>query len=141
MTKYKYDIFLSHASEDKDEFVRPLHKLLTESNINVFYDEESLKFGDKLTNELQIALVESRIILIVISNKFFEKKWTVWEKYISEFLEVEGKTKIIPYFLNIDDMKSLYKKCPNLMNTLGLSSKKHDVSMTAKLLIEHIHEN
>jgi hypothetical protein len=44
-----YDAFISHASEDKDGFVRPLAKELSRRGFRVWYDEFSLKVGDKLT--------------------------------------------------------------------------------------------
>jgi len=44
----KWDLFISHASEDKVGFVKPLAVFLTRSGIKVWYDEFSLKFGDSL---------------------------------------------------------------------------------------------
>ncbi len=40
-----YDLFISHASEDKDEFVRPLAISLIRKGWKVWYDELSLKVG------------------------------------------------------------------------------------------------
>jgi hypothetical protein len=41
----KPDIFISHASEDKDAFVRPLATKLTALGLTVWYDEFSLRVG------------------------------------------------------------------------------------------------
>jgi hypothetical protein len=43
-----WDVFISHASEDKDSFVRPLAEALTESGLQVWFDETALKIGDSL---------------------------------------------------------------------------------------------
>ena len=37
-----YDVFISHASEDKDGFVRPLAEALQKHRVEVWYDEFSL---------------------------------------------------------------------------------------------------
>src|SRR4051794_9592912 len=38
-----YDVFISHATEDKDEVVRPLAHALRERSVNVWYDEFELR--------------------------------------------------------------------------------------------------
>ena len=41
----EYDVFISHASEDKDEVVRPLASALIDEGLTVWYDEFELKIG------------------------------------------------------------------------------------------------
>jgi hypothetical protein len=43
-----WDIFISHASEDKETFVRGLARELQEAGWRVWYDEFSLSAGDSL---------------------------------------------------------------------------------------------
>ncbi len=43
-----YDVFVSHASEDKDDLVRPLVRALEAANVAVWYDESELRLGDRL---------------------------------------------------------------------------------------------
>ena len=54
-TKKRWDAFISHASEDKEKFVRPLAHKLTLMNIEVWYDEFTLKVGDSLSEKLMKA--------------------------------------------------------------------------------------
>lgn len=42
-----YDAFISYASEDEEKFVRPLAIKLKEKNLSIWYDEFSLKVGDR----------------------------------------------------------------------------------------------
>ena len=44
--QYSYDVFISHASEDKDDFVRALAVELERYSVRVWYDEFSMKLGD-----------------------------------------------------------------------------------------------
>lgn len=45
-------MFISHASEDKEDFVRPLAETLQQLGVNVWYDEFTLKVGDSLRQKL-----------------------------------------------------------------------------------------
>jgi hypothetical protein len=42
-----HDVFISHASEDKDDFVRPLANALIEQGLNVWYDEMTLRIAEQ----------------------------------------------------------------------------------------------
>ena len=52
-----YDVFISHASEDKDEFVRPLANALMELGMKVWFDEMTLKIGDSLRQKIDNCLL------------------------------------------------------------------------------------
>ena len=43
-----HDVFISHASEDKDAIVRPLANALISCGLKVWYDEFTLRIGDSL---------------------------------------------------------------------------------------------
>jgi hypothetical protein len=45
-----FDVFISHASEDKDEIVRPLATALQSSGLSVWYDKFELRIGDSNAN-------------------------------------------------------------------------------------------
>ena len=55
-----YDVFICHASEDKETFVRPLAEALHLENIAVWYDEFTLKLGDSIRRSLDKGLKQSR---------------------------------------------------------------------------------
>ena len=74
-----YDAFISHASEDKLLFVRPLAEALNENNIAVWYDEFSLKPGDSLRRSIDLGLSKSRFGIVVLSRAFMGKQWPEWE--------------------------------------------------------------
>lgn len=70
-----YDVFISHASEDKDSFVRRLAERLIEEHIEVWYDEFSLSIGDSLRESIDRGLSQSRFGVVVLSTNFFSKNW------------------------------------------------------------------
>lgn len=90
----KYDLFLSHASEDKNSLVRSLSSLLKAFGVKVWYDEFSLKIGDSLSRSIDKGLSESDYGLIVLSKHFIKKDWTDYE--LRGLLAKElGKGKVV----------------------------------------------
>lgn len=73
------DLFLSHATEDKDAFVRPLAHALQGLGLEVWYDEFSLRPGDSLRKSIDAGLASARFGVVVLSEAFFAKRWTEWE--------------------------------------------------------------
>jgi TIR domain-containing protein len=75
----KWDVFISHASEDKNEIARPLAEALQKKGLSVWYDDFSLKIGDSLRAAIDYGLVNSRYGVVILSKNFFAKHWPVQE--------------------------------------------------------------
>lgn len=75
----RYDVFISHASEDKHDFVRPLAQELRKNRVEVWYDEFSLNLGMSLRQSIDEGLAQSRYGIVVLSPNFFQKGWPEWE--------------------------------------------------------------
>ena len=43
-----WDVFISHAGEDKDDVARPLFVALHDLGVSVWFDEAELRIGDSL---------------------------------------------------------------------------------------------
>jgi hypothetical protein len=90
-----YDLFICHASEDKDGFVRPLAEALRSEHVAVWYDEFTLKFGDSIRRSLDKGLKQSRLGVVVFSHAFFDKKWPQYELDGLAEREMKGHDKVI----------------------------------------------
>ena len=97
----KWDVFISHATEDKADLVRPLAEALRKSGISVWYDEFSLKMGDSLRASIDYGLANSRYGVVVASKHFFAKHWPVQELNGFWSRESAGKSVILPVWHNI----------------------------------------
>lgn len=75
----EYDVFISHASEDKDEVVRPLALALKNKGLKVWYDEFELRIGDSLRRKIDKGLAKSKFGIVVLSKSFIKKGWTNYE--------------------------------------------------------------
>ena len=62
-----HDVFICHASEDKDGFVRSLADTLRTNHVDVWYDEFTLKVGDSLREAIDRGLTSSRFGIVVLS--------------------------------------------------------------------------
>ena len=100
-TEYRYDVFISHATEDKDDVVRPLAKALIDRSLRVWYDEFELRIGDSLRRKIDAGLAQSRFGIVVLSHAFFEKNWTQYELDGLVTREMTGEQIILPLWHRI----------------------------------------
>jgi hypothetical protein len=66
-------LFISHASEDKTDFVRPLAEAL-KSHFAIWYDEHELTLGDSLLKKINAGLAACDYGVVVLSPAFFQKR-------------------------------------------------------------------
>lgn len=98
-----YDVFISHASQDKDAVARPLAEQLTKRGYRVWFDEFVLRVGSSLTGEINKGLARSRHGIIILSPAFFERQWTEYElKGLVQREFSSGRDCILPVWHNID---------------------------------------
>ena len=100
-TPRDYDVFISHASEDKDEVVRPLALALRDKGLSVWYDEFELKIGDSLRRKIDLGLARSNFGIVVISRDFIKKGWTNYELDGLITRSVSGEQQLLPIWHNI----------------------------------------
>jgi hypothetical protein len=129
----EFDVFISHASEDKDGFVRALARALEDRHLHPWYDEFTLRPGDSLRRSIDHGLLTSQAGIIVLSQAFFSKRWTAYELDGLVQLNAGGSNQIarggqtgsrlIPvwYGVGSDDVARF---SPSLANLIALNSSK-----------------
>ena len=118
-----YDIFICHASEDKNVLVRPLANALKKENIVVWYDEFELKPGDSLRESIDRGLAKSRFGVVVLSPNFFKKKWTNRELSGLTARQMNGDPQIIiPIWHNIT-IDDVLEYLPPLADVFSIQSR------------------
>lgn len=96
----KKKLFISHASEDKDDFVRPLAEALS-VDFEVWYDEYKLKIGCSLLEEISKGLADCDFGVVVLSKDFFAKNWPQKELNGLFALEKKDKKVILPIWKGV----------------------------------------
>lgn len=102
MTTNNWDIFISHASEDKESFVKPLAETLKSLGMRVWYDDFTLSIGDSLSRSIDKGLVNSNYGIIVLSPNFIQKDWPEYELRGLFAKEIGNNKVILPIWHQID---------------------------------------
>jgi hypothetical protein len=147
-----YDVFVSHATEDKP-YVEPLVEALEAAGIKVWFDKTALEWGDDLRPSIDRGLANCRYGIVVLSKAFLgKKKWTEYELNSLFALEQPGKKIILPIWHGItrDDLlqygagfadrlakissKDSYEDIvESLLNLVGRSKPRTATALTAPL--------
>lgn len=117
----EYDLFISHASEDKDDFVRPLAETLQGLGLKVWYDEFSMRVGDSLRRKIDSGLRNSRYGTVVLSADFIKKEWTNYELDALVAREMNGHKMILPIWHKITKT-DVMNYSPNLADKIALNT-------------------
>lgn len=126
-------MFLSHASKDKISFVEELKQVLDQLGILIFYDKDSIEWGDKWKEKILEGVAQSEFAIIVISENFFGREWT--EKELSEFLNRQnssGQKIILPILFNVT-VQQLESRYPDLADIQAIVSSDHSKEEIALL--------
>lgn len=131
----EYDLFISHASEDKEDLVRPLAVALEKLGVKVWYDEFTLKVGDSLRRSIDSGLSNSRFGTVVLSSSFFSKNWTQYELDGMTAKEMDGRKMILPIWHKVTKSEVI-KFSPTLADKVALNSSVHSTEEIAQLIAD-----
>ncbi len=127
----EYNVFISHASEDKDEIVRPLAYALQSEGLTVWYDEFELKIGDSLRRKIDKGLANSKFGIVVLSKEFIRKGWTNYELDGIITKAVTGEQVVLPIWHNITK-KEVIDFSPSLADKLARNTSSYTVEEIAE---------
>lgn len=133
----EYDVFISHASEDKDSVVRPLAEALLERGLKVWYDEFELKIGDSLRRKIDIGLLKSRFGVVILSRNFIRKGWTNYELDGIITKAVSGEQVMLPIWHNITKQE-IVDYSPSLADKLARNTSSSTIDEIADEIAEVI---
>lgn len=135
----EYDVFISHASEDKDAVARPLAEALRNNGLSVWYDEFELRIGDSLRRKIDKGIANSNFGVIVISRDFISKGWTNYELDGLITRAVNGEQTMLPVWHNITK-REVINYSPSLADKLARSTTDFTVEEIADEIADLIRE-
>lgn len=130
-----HDVFISHASEDKEEFVRPLANALISQGLKVWYDEMTLRIGDSLRQKIDKGLANSRVGLVILSPSFIKKGWTNYELDGIVTRTISGEQVLLPIWHNITKQQ-VVDFSPSLADKVARSTATHTIDEIANEIAE-----
>lgn len=133
----QYDVFVSHAWEDKEDFVEEFIQELRDLEIRVWYDKSRIKWGDSMRAKIDEGLKKSRFGVAVLSPNYIAegKYWTKAElDGLFQMESVNGKT-LLPIWHKLTK-KEVMNYSPIIASKLAMNT----ASMTAKEIAEKLKE-
>lgn len=122
----EFDVFVSHATEDKDLVVRPLARALQDRGLSVWYDEFELRVGDSLRRSIDKGIANSRFGLVVLSHPFFAKGWPQYELDGLVTMSVTNKQVLLPIWHDISK-DDVMRQSPSLADKVALRTADYSV--------------
>ena len=129
----QYDVFVSHAWEDKesfaDEFVEELRKL----NLRVWYDTSQIKWGDSMRAKIDDGLKKSKFGVVILSPDYIKdgKYWTKAElDGLFQLESINGKV-LLPVWHNLTK-KDVMDYSPIVAGKLAMNTASMTPSEIAK---------
>lgn len=116
------DVFVSHASEDKDDVARPLAAMIRDAGLSVWLDETELTLGDRLLDKIDEGIANCRFGVVILSPNFFAKKWTRRELAgLAAREDAEDRKVILPVWHSLGQA-DVTAHSPLLAGVLGVST-------------------
>lgn len=125
-----YDVFISHASEDKDDVARPMAEALQSHGLKVWYDEFTLRIGDSLRRKIDEGLANSRVGLVILSPAFLGKGWTNHELDGIVTRSVTGEQVLLPIWHKLSKQEVITYS-PSLADKLARNTAMHTIEEIA----------
>lgn len=118
----EFDVFLSHAAEDKESFCDEFSNVLQEKyGLKVWYDSISIKWGDSIRVEIDKGLKKSKFGVVILSRNYIKKYWTNYELEALFQIESNGGKIILPIWHDITK-KEIQNFSPALAGKLAMNT-------------------
>ncbi len=102
-------VFICHASEDKDGFVREFAKRLRERGVDAWFDEWEMRPGESLVRKIEQGLDACDVFVVVLSSVSVNKPWVREELDAGVIKSIEDRTRLIPVIIDQCDVPRLLK--------------------------------
>ncbi|MFG1655855.1 DUF1883 domain-containing protein [Micromonospora chersina] len=130
-----WDVFISHAHEDKEAVARPLAAALRERGVTVWLDETELRIGDSLRRKIDEGLANSSFGVVIFSRSFFAKGWPQYELDGLVTRSNSGEQAILPIWHEITK-DEVMAQSPSLAGSVARSTAQFTISEIAAEIAE-----
>ncbi len=127
----RFDVFISHASDDKEAVVGPLANALKSYGLEVWYDEFELRIRSSLRQTIDAGIARSRFGVVVLSKAFFRKGWPRYELDGLVTRAVTGEQVLLPVWHNVSK-REVMDYSASLADKLARSTATHTVEEIAE---------
>lgn len=125
-----WDVFISHASEDKVAIAEPLAEALRAKGLKVWLDKTELRIGDSLRRKIDYGLAHSTFGVVILSKFFFAKGWPQYELDGIIGMSVNGEQRMLPIWHEIS-RDEIAKRSPSLVDRIARNTAVNTVEEIA----------
>lgn len=79
-SRFEWDVFISHASDNKALFVDPLVECLELEGLKVWYDKSKITAGQNICTAIDAGMKSSKFGVVIVSPEFVKKSWAPFER-------------------------------------------------------------
>lgn len=137
----EFDVFLSHSSLDKEDYVSELSDKLEGKELKVFEDVKVFKIGQSQTSMMNMGILNSRFVVVFLSPNFIKSGWSEYE--FKSFLNREINEKkiiILPIWHNVsyEDVRDYN---PYLVDKFALDTRKYSLDEIVDSIYQAVHDS
>jgi hypothetical protein len=121
MSESSWDVFISHAREDKAAVAKPLAEALVRAGLQVWIDEHEISLGDSLTKKINEGLARSRYGIVIVSPDFLAKEWPRRELAALLAIEFKHGKRVLPVLHNLE-LESILRDFPLMGDKVCVST-------------------
>ena len=114
-------LFISHASEDKVNFVKPFVEELRLKGLTVWYDEYEIITGMSIRESIDNGLIRCDIGVVVFSKNYFNKSWTKIELNALVHKMIQKDSLLIPIWYEVD-YNAILNFSPSLVDIKAIAT-------------------
>jgi hypothetical protein len=132
MLHLEFDVFICHASRDKEPVVLPIVEACKKIGVRCWFDAHEIQWGEDIAARVADGLQKSRFVLVVVSENSRGSGWPIKEIGIAIDSEVNaGNVKVLPLY--VGNRASLTREVPILSNKLGIDWNNNPDEIAASL--------
>ncbi|CAH2071452.1 unnamed protein product [Thlaspi arvense] len=99
----RFDVFLSFRGKDtRRTLISFLYKELTRNGLRTFKDDMDLEIGRRISQEISLAIQNSKVAIVVVSLGYPDSGWCLDELVEIMDAERKGSLVVIPIFYDVD---------------------------------------
>ncbi|GAA4968771.1 DUF1883 domain-containing protein [Kineococcus glutinatus] len=132
-----WDVFISHASEDKADIARPLRDALDALGVKVWFDAFEMGIGDSLRRKIDQGLARSAFGVVILSTSFFAKGWTQYELDGIVTRSIAGEQNLLPIWHKIT-RDEVMAQSPSLADKVARSTTDRTVAQIAEEIARRV---
>ena len=96
-TEFKYDVFISYSSANKDWVRKDLLSALEKAGLNVCIDFRDFQIGKPAIKNMRDSVIGSKHTLLILTEPYLESGWTEFENMLSQTLDPANRMgRIVP---------------------------------------------